>query len=161
MAQNGLQRARMFKTMERLLSLMANATVVVGIVFAFYQIRQAELMEKRRVAIAAIGQTRTAEFLKAFRILKTVHESKRIKEEEKEALLDSLNLVMNVYDNIAIVYLNNVADRCIIKRSIQSGAQEMSNISDFIGYNSTYRKNFDALLNSMQQESCAENPTRP
>jgi|SRR5579885_398448 len=150
-----------FRSVERLFSFFANVAVVVGIMFALYQIKQAELTERRRVAIEAVGQVRSAEFLKDYRMLKAAYSSKHVKEEDKDALIDSLNHVMNVYDNVAILYISDVADRCIIKNSIQSGAQEVSQMSKFFEYPPEYRSNFDSLLTLMEREDCGGKPSVP
>jgi HEAT repeat protein len=147
-------REHWFRTVERAFSFLANVAVVVGIVFALYQIKQGELTERRRVAIEAVGQIRSAEFLKAYRKVKVAYHSKQVKEEDRDDLLDSLNHVMNVYDNIAVMYISDVADRCIIKNSIQSGAQEASEISKFLEYPPEYRSNLDSLLILMERENC-------
>lgn len=146
------------KYFERTFSFLANVAVIGGIWFAATQIRQADVTERRRVAIEAVGQTRSPEFLTAYRRLKDAYTSKQVELKDSELLLDSLNHVMNVYDNIAILYIYGVGDRCIIKAGVEAGAREMSPIARAYKYPDKYRDNFDSLLLLMEQEVC-DRPT--
>lgn len=157
----GLPDKLWFRTIERTLSVLASLAVVAGIWFAIYQVNLSNTIEKRRVAVEAIGQTRSAEFLKDYRNVKTAYQTKQIESKEKVALVDSLNHVMNVYDHIAILYISNIADKCIIKNSIYSGAKEMSAICDSMSYPSEYRSNFNILLILMDQEYCDSSGLNP
>lgn len=151
-----VKRVDWVKTVERSFSLLANAAVVTGIGFALYQLHQSNTFEKRRIGIEAVSQTKSAEFLKAYRMLKSAEETRQVADEEKIALVDSLNHVMNVYDNIATLYINDLADKCIIKNGVYSGAKEMAPISDSLSYPAKYRKHFDFFLGLMEQESCED-----
>ena len=153
----GLPDKLWFRTLQGISAVVANVVVLAGVGFAIQQIRSSNEKESRRIAIEAVGQTRSAEFTKAFRQLKAAYETKRIDQKDKEALIDSLNHVMNVYDHVAILYISNIADRCIIKDSIYSGAKEMSTICDAMAYPADFRTNFDKLLQLMDAESCNNN----
>jgi hypothetical protein len=142
------------RNLERAFSFFANVAVVVGIGFAVYQVRQTDVTERRRIAIEAVGQTRSPEFLTAYRRLKDAYASKQVNAGDSERLLDSLNHVMNVYDNVAILYAYGVGDRCIIKAGIESGAREVSPIAASFSYPDKYRDNFNSLLLLMEREDC-------
>jgi len=140
---------------ERILSILASLATAAGIFFAIYQIRLSNAIEKRGLAVQAIRQTRTAEFIKAFRRLKTAYETRQVEEKDKDSLIDSLNHVMNVYDDIAVLYINDIADKCIIKDSIYSSAREMSAISTALSPSPPEKRaHFNSLLTLMDQESC-------
>lgn len=142
---------------ERLLSILASLATAAGIFFAIYQIRLSNMIEKRGLAVEAIRQTRTAEFIKAFRQLKTAYETRQVDEKDKDSLIDSLNHVMNVYDDIAVLYINDIADKCIIKDSIYSSAKEMSAISTALSPSPPEKRaHFNSLLRLMDQESCED-----
>src|SRR5205823_464076 len=139
-----------FGAMERFVSILASLAIVAGIFFAIYQIRLSNAIERRRVAVEAIRQTRSAEFIKSFRQLKAANQTGRIDEKDKDALIDSLNYVMNIYDDIAVIYINDIADKCIVKDSVYSGANEMSAISDALSPSPPdNRKQFKLFLKLM------------
>jgi|SRR5215216_1379192 hypothetical protein len=136
-------------------SIFANLATVAGIFFVIWQIQLSNTLENRRVAIEAVRQTRTSEFIKAFRQAKLASQTGRIDEKDKDALTDSVNHVMNVYDDIAVIYTNDIADKCIIKESIYSAAKEWSVISKTVSSSTPEdRKHFDKLLQLMEPESC-------
>ena len=161
------------KLAERIASIVASIAVIVGIPIALVQLYQTDkfqketitlagITEKRRIAIEAVDRTRSTEFLKAYRILKVTYHTryaepvKKRSLEEDQALIDSLNYVMNTYDSIAIMYINNLADRCIIKDSIYSGSKEIATFCDSFLYPEEERKNFNNLLALMEREKCEQ-----
>src|SRR5712692_5713502 len=80
-------RGRFWLRLERIVSItsiLASLATAAGIFFVIYQIRQTNTIEGRRVAVEAIRQTRSAEFIKAFRQLKTAYQTKRIDEKDKD-----------------------------------------------------------------------------
>lgn len=136
-------------------SIVASLATVAGIFFVIYQIQLSNRVEERRVAIEAVRQTRSPEFIKAFRQAKLASQTGHIDEKDKDALTDSVNHVMNVYDDIAVIYTNDIADKCIIKDSIHSAAREWSAISKTVSSSTPEdRKHFDLLLQLMELESC-------
>lgn len=151
-------RDRFWLRVERMASIAAigaSLATVAGIFFVIYQIRLSNTIEKRRVAVEAVRQTRSAEFIKAFRQSKVVYQTGKIDAKDKDALEDSVNHVMNVYDDIAVIYINDLADKCLIKESVYVAAKEWSTISK--GVSSSVpedRKHFDLLLQLMEEESC-------
>lgn len=149
------------KQVERYFSLLANISVVIGIAFALYQIHQSNAFEERRTAIAAINQTRSSDFLKSYRSLKTAYETNQLADEERDALIDSLNHVMNVYDNIAILYINDLVDRCIVNDAVYSGAKEMATICNALKYPPEYRQQFDLFISLMEKEACNKKTVTP
>ena len=152
------QRRRVWQTVEQIpsiASIAANVATATGIFVLIFQLTQTNSIERRRVAIETIRQTRTPEFLKAFRQAKLAYETGSVDEKDKDALVDSINHVMNIYDDIAVIYASDTADKCLIKGSIYSAAKEWSNISRKVSsYQAEDRKHFDSLLLLMDQESC-------
>jgi hypothetical protein len=147
-------RDSLFKKVERVTALLSSVAVVAGVFFAVYQLKQSDAAERRRAAIESGGRTRSAEFLNDYRVLKAAYLRGHISEEEKVSLADPLNYVMNVYDGVALMYINNLADRCIIKDYVYEGAKEMAEISKGLSYPDDYRKNFDLSLRLMEKEQC-------
>lgn len=166
-------------SVQKIMSILASLAVILGVVIALRQLRQtdtieqqrsvqSEIAEKRRLAIEAVSQTRSVEFLRAYRRLKVAYTTQHLEptkgesseaREEKWALTDSLNYVMNVYDSIAIMYNNNLADRCIIKENIYSGSNEIATFCDAFSYPKGYRMNFNTMLALMEQQQCeTQNP---
>jgi hypothetical protein len=165
------------KLAQRITAILASVAVIAGVCIALIQLHQteslerqrslqAEAAEKRRLAIEAISQARSVEFLRAYRRLTEVYLNRHNKppsadrpeeREERMALIDSLNYVMNVYDSIAIIYNHDLADRCIIKENIYDGSRQMARFCDAFQYQANYRKNFDAMLALMETQKCAPN----
>jgi len=151
-------QGRVWCRVERIASIVsisASLATVAGIFFLICQIRQTNTIESRRVAVEAIRQTRSAEFIKAFRQAKLAYQTGQINEKDKDALIDSVNYVMNVYDDIAVIYISDIGDKCIIKDSVYSAVKEWSVISKAVlSFPPEDRKHFDSLLKLMEQESC-------
>lgn len=161
------------KLVKNIVSIFAGIAVIVGIPIALIQLHQTDrfqkdtitlsaITEKRRIAIEAVDRTRSVEFLKAYREVKVAYHTARAdlaekkSLEEKQDLIDSFNYVMNVYDSIAIMYINDLADRCIIKDNIYSGSKEVSTFCDAFSYPEEYRRNVNTLLALMEQEKCEQ-----
>jgi hypothetical protein len=137
---------------EKFLSMTANLVVIAGIFVAVVQVIQMKKTEKSQNAINAINQTRSGDFLKAYARLKTVSKTQQV--ENATELVDDLNYVMNVYDHIALLYINNLADKCIIKHATYSATKELSVVCDAMAYPKEYRGNFDKFLALMEVEVC-------
>ena len=138
--------------LSKLLSMAANICVIVGIIIAGLSLYMTKESEKRQNAINAISTTRSSEFLKAYARVKTAYNSR--KTEDAASLIDDLNYVMNVYDNIALLYINNLADRCTIKNSTYPAIKEVQSIADAMSYPKEYRKNIDRTSVLMEKENC-------
>lgn len=144
-----------WKRLTRALSVLANLSVFLGIVFAVYQIGNANRTERRRFAVEATRQTKAPEFIKSLRQMKEAYETKRVDEKDKDSLIDSINYVMNVYDDIAVVYINDIADRCIIKDSIDSRVREAAKMRDALAPSAPKEdKHLTLFLTLMSNEPC-------
>lgn len=139
------------KNLEKLISILANIAVICGIIFVLIQITQANEFEKRRIAIDAVSKTRSNDFLKAFARFKTACSSQEVK--DHTIFIDDLNFIINVYDNIAILYINDLADRAIIKANIYLAAKELSSILNTLTYPKVNNKNFKIFLTSMENDT--------
>lgn len=134
------------------LSMGANAVVIAGIIVAFIQFYYAKRSEKVQNAINAVNETRSRDFLQAYTRLKTASESK--KPADTTTLIDDLNYVMNTYDSIALLYINGLADRCVIRNGTYAASKEMSSISKSMSYPTEYRANFDRFVALMETNPC-------
>jgi hypothetical protein len=144
---------------EKPISLLANLATIAGIVglfIALFQFQQSKKSEKTQNAINAISQTRSSDFLKAYARLKTAHNSNSVKAEDTASLIDDLNFVVNTYDNIALQYINNIADRCVLAIAINSGIKEILPVCDKMSYPKEYKKNIDKLLALMERDHCGQ-----
>jgi hypothetical protein len=157
-------RSSRLEIAKNVASIIASLGIVIAVIglyqadtFEKRRIVLSDISEKRRIAIEAVGHTRSVDFLKAYRILKVTYHAKRVDPKTKESLIDSLNYVMNMYDSIAIIYINDLADRCIIKDNIYFSCIEVATFCDAFSYPENYRRNFDTLLALMEQEKCEQN----
>lgn len=145
-------RLRALTWFEKILAMLTNVFVIVGIFFAFVQLKASQRSEKIQNAINVINQTRSSDFLKAYARVKTAAQTKQVG--DQISLIDDLNYVMNTYDNAALLYLNDRADKCMIKQATFSTVQELPAISDELSYPKDYRKNVDEFLKQMNAERC-------
>lgn len=141
-----------FRRAEKLLAVFANIAVVLGVIFALDAIRRSNQSEMRRTAIEAISQTRSLDFLKAYARLKTSAQSGQTA--DMASTIEDVNYVVNVYDNIAVLTVNALADLCIVKQSISSSLDEVRGILDRLSYPLDYRRNLDAAARLMDRQSC-------
>ncbi|HXI24615.1 MAG TPA: hypothetical protein VNG71_12190 [Pyrinomonadaceae bacterium] len=153
MAASQPQRAKSRReTIAQWLSMGANVVVMVGIIFAYVQFRHIEHSERVQNAINAVNQVRSSDFLKAYTRLKTASASGKTL--DSTAVVDDLNFVMNIYDNVALLYVNDLADRCVIKNGTYAATKEVSAICDLLSYPREYRVNFDRFVAMMNTEVC-------
>lgn len=134
------------------LQMLANVFVIVGILVAVISLFMTRESEKRQNAINAINTTRSSEFLKAYARLKTVYTSHQAG--DSVTMIDDLNYVMNTYDNIAMLYSNHLADRCLIKDSTYPAIKEILAISDELSYPKESRKNVERVAALVEEEDC-------
>lgn len=147
---------RICDKINQCITLVMKLSVIVAVIVGLIQLYQANRSEKRIIAIEAVKQTRTVEFLKALARLREGFENKKI--DDMEAYRDNLNYVMGVYDNIAILYHNDVVDKCIIKDSVESGLNIFVPILDSIeNFPVEYRENVDLLRIKLSQMICKNN----
>ncbi|HKO95730.1 MAG TPA: hypothetical protein VJU86_01980 [Pyrinomonadaceae bacterium] len=130
----------------------ANVFVIAGIIVALFQFFQSKRSEKVQNAINAINQTRSDEFLKAYARLKTAYNTGQAA--DQVTLIDDLNYVTNTYDNTALLYINDLADRCVIRKAMFSTVQELASIYDKVSVPKEYRQNIDKFLDQMKNENC-------
>lgn len=145
-------KLRALNLIEKILAMTTNVFVIVGIFFAFAQLRAAKQSEKIQNAINAINQTRSSDFLKAYARIKTAAQTKQA--DDRVTLIDDLNYVMNTYDNAALLYIKDRADRCMIKEATFSTVQELPAICETLSYPEAYRSNLNNFLQQMTAERC-------
>lgn len=137
------------RKVQYITTIIANLAVLIGIIFALIQIVQSKHIERTRIAIEAVNKVRSNDFLKAYKRLKIAYSKNT---EEDPAIIDDLNYVMNIYDNIAVLYIFNIADRNIIKNSIYPATEEIAAMSNFFSYPREYKKNFNVLKNELSRK---------
>ena len=107
--------------------------IIAGII-AYNQFKQAERLERRKVAIEAIKQAKGIDFLRAYVRLKTIYyaiEKNGFNEnyiidlygkpdyrESCNLIVDDINIILSSYDYISMLYFNRLADRKIISSGI-------------------------------------------
>lgn len=154
-----LRLKQFLKSIWSHLSKNSGIAIVVSLIwavsFGLSQMEQLDEIERRRIAIEAVDRIRSSEFLKAYKNLMDFPSTNN-----KPTLKDDLLLVMNVYDHIALLYLNGVADQCLIKKSIKKSMHEISEPirkvqdSHRVLYPIEFRKNFNDVLHHMERIEC-------
>ncbi len=141
-----------YRRSERVVSLLANVAVALGVVVAFYEIRRANQLESRRIAVEATAHTRSPDFVRAYARLKTTVTAGQAT--DRASVVEDLNYVVNVYDQIAVLTMNDVADVCIVKQSIGASLQEVRDLLGKVAYPQEYRQNLDLAADLLSKRSC-------
>ena len=137
---------------ERLVSVVADIVVIAGIIIGVLQLYQAISSEKRQNTINAVAQTRSNDFLQSYARLKTAHKSNY--NQTEDSVVDDLNYIMNTYDNIALLYISDVIDRCMIKNASYNAVEETLTLSESMKYPAEYSKNIRVFLDMMKKKVC-------
>ncbi len=135
---------KMWGRVDQVITFSTKLSVIIAIVFGMYQVCSQHTVETRKVAIELVNATREPGFLQAFSRLKGACEGAVV--EDKQRLVDDLNHLIAVFDNIAILYLNDLADPEIIAESIEGKLMEFCGMLDTIeGFPGEERNNIDLL----------------
>src|SRR6266576_5827680 len=108
-SRSRLETPTTFGRIAQVVSFGANLAVMVGILFAFEQIRQANRIQRCQVSMAAIESTRSPAFLEAFGKLRDAYAEDPTMP-SSDRLRGDLYYVLNIYDNMAILCLRGIAD---------------------------------------------------
>ena len=135
-----------------LFQLLANGAVLLGIFFAVFQLRQTANIASIRLAVEATNPTRTANFLSSYKKLLDAHQQDPSML-NTDSLDDDLNFVMSVYDNIAILYIHNLADRKIIRNHVSDAMKRLTPVLQAKKWPPELRVNFDAAISQMSNSN--------
>lgn len=142
-----LSSLNQFEKIEKIISIIANIAIISGIIFALVQVVQSSRFEKRRIAIESLAILRSNGFLESYDNLLGSDPNIIL---FNSSLREDLNYVINVYDNIAILYLNGLADKNLIKRTIYPAIKQVVSILDSISYPKENRLNIDLLISELK-----------
>ena len=135
---------------SRLLQDGANLVVIVGIVLALWQIRQTQQIESIRLAVEATTPIQSREFLEAYRNLRTAYRNDPSMI-HTESVDDDLMLVVNVYESIVVLYLNDLLKDEIVELRLFEGMKKIAPILDAKGWPPSSRQNFNKTLERMNE----------
>ena len=152
----GFTTTSWFASLDRVVSVLANVAVVVGIAFAFVEIRRSSQAEMRRTTIEAIGPTRSPEFLKSYARLKTAVQKQEVA--DNSSVVDDLNYVMNVYDNVAILVISDLVEPCIVKDAVYPALEDFRAILRGLSQPEGDRQNLDIASSMLAQHECRTEP---
>jgi hypothetical protein len=155
--QRGNETTRPRKRRIRLASLLrdaANVAVIGGIVFAAIQITMTQRIERRRLAIEAASPTQSKDFLDSYSKLVEAYRADHDML-GADSLRDDLLFVMNVYDGVALLYLNGLLDNDIVERRLFEGMASIVPVLDSMKWPSGSRINFDAALRRMNARAAS------
>lgn len=136
--------------LETWTKIIANIGVILGIMFAFCQLNQSNQLERRHTAIEVVQVTRTKEFLDSYaRIIQTTSS----KEQSDSVQLSSdLTFVVNTLDHVGELYLNNLADRKIIKSELYNAICVILDILDNMGCKKQIVNNLHSFKDAMSRD---------
>lgn len=143
------QRFRWFSDVAKVIAIAADIAVVTAVIFVLVQIVQSNQFEKRRVAIDATAPTASVEFLASYTRLFDAYTADPTMF-SSGSLRDDLIYVMSVYDNMAILCLNGLADKDLVKQRSLRAMTVLLPILDAMKWPPESRRNFDALVNDLK-----------
>lgn len=153
-----------FLAAKEIFTVLANITVVIGIVFAYIQIKQQGELEKTRLAFDTVVQLRSPQFISAYEKIFAVYKTNALDKSHPEVTYTSeLNVVMNTFNSISLIYSNSLADKCIIKQSVSPLTEEFKPVLEYVlkpyHSNSTkmFREGFDSLVDGLIEPVCPNN----
>ena len=139
---------RKYKAIAEIIQTAANFAVVFGIVFAIAQISQTNRIEKIRLAVEATAPIHTPGFLGSYtRLLDAYGQNTEM--QSTDSLREDASYVMNVYDNIAILYNYKLADREILAAGVYGAMSRVEPILSAMKYSPEARANYDVALKLM------------
>ena len=128
-----------------------NTVFAVGVFIGYVEFKEAQKINKQRIAIEALSHARSKEFLDAFMRLKRGAESGELAYNGVEF---DITYVMSEFEHIAMLYLYDLADRCIIKTSIEPTGSEVLGILGSLSkpYPKESRLYFDLLMGRLTEQ---------
>jgi hypothetical protein len=130
----------------------ANVAVILGVVFAVVQITMTARTERVRLAIEAASPTQSKDFLDSYSKLIEAYRADRDMV-GSDSLRDDLLFVMNVYDGIAVQYLNGLLDNEIVEKRLCDGMAAIVPVLDAMKWPTANRQHFDAALKRMSTKT--------
>jgi hypothetical protein len=144
---------------EKFSVILGTFAVIGALIIAKSEFDLSKKTELKSTAIEALKEVRNIDFINSsIRLKKFIIEKKIIDSNSIDIFNNDLNRVLNVYDNIAILYNNNLADKCIIKSNIYDAVSEILNLIDSIGSEKINKKmiNIKILVSNLQNQQCNE-----
>jgi hypothetical protein len=134
-----------YEMIAQFIQVLANVAVVLGIIFAAFQLIQTKHIESNRLAVDVTDPTQRPDFLDSYeRIMDAYNLDHDML--NTDSLRSDLSFVMNVYDNIAILYLHHLVDPEIIEARVHDGMTRLVPILEAKKWPMASRTNFDAAL---------------
>lgn len=135
--------------LSAILSDGANIAVIMGVIFAILQITMTTKTEKVRLAIEAAMPTQSKDFLESYsKLLESYRADKYMI--DCDSLRDDLLFVMNVYDSIAVQYLNGLLENEIVEKRLCDGMISIVPVLDAMKWPPENRVHFNDALKRMR-----------
>jgi hypothetical protein len=152
-----------FIVIKKSSELLSNVVIIIGIIFAYEQLEQQTQLEKTRIAIETITQIRDVQFLVAYSELVSIYKQNRLDNVHTEITYTrQLNIVLSSFNSIEILYTNDLANKCIIKKSVSPFINEFGPVLDYVlgpfdtTSSAAFKKQFDSLAQGLKQNVCGD-----
>jgi hypothetical protein len=163
------------ESLDKIFKIATNISIIIGLLFTYIQIKQVnnqikdnKEVEQRKQAVETVKQVRTKEFIISLSNFKSlITKNEKLGKSKIDECLKDLNFVLNVYDDIALIYLSDIADKCLILRNIKTSIIEFTELLDgfegLIPYEykdeiqnqiKFNRTNIDLLISEMKKINC-------
>lgn len=129
----GLITRQKFDDAERLLKLIASIAAVIALFFAAQQVRLSTENARRQTTLDILKPTHEEGFLLAFQRLLIAQETRApLEKVYTERLATDRNMLLTVYDSIAIHYQYGTIDKCIVKTHIYDALEAFKAIQEYL-----------------------------
>lgn len=123
-----------FEIINEVFKFLVSIAVILGVILAYETLGNRKEIEEKRLAINAVSRFSDKWFMDSYlRVLEGFDEELMpglYDPKEIRQLYNDLSIVLNVINSVAILYENELADRCIIKRYARNMMEEFSPVLD-------------------------------
>jgi hypothetical protein len=146
--------------MESFIKRIANVAAIIGVVYVAIQYYKNIDIDKKQTTLKTLEETAKQPLLTSLRRIKQEYweaSDKTAKQALTQENIFDADLVLNTYDQIAILYRNDALDKCIVKEIIGDELYDIIDTLSFFGYPIDNIKDLDCRLNRI---SCNQGKTR-
>lgn len=129
--------------------LAANLAVIVGIVFLVIQIRQAESLQKIRLAVDISEPLQSEKFTSSYlSLVDAYREDNQML--NRSSLKDDMYYVVNIYDSICVLYLHGLVQNEVLEARLYRGMTNLVPVLNAMNLSSENRKRFESMIKRME-----------
>jgi hypothetical protein len=150
---NLLLKFTSLKCLKLPLAMVANLAIIIGIIVAIVQYLKAVEIDRRQTSIAILKPTREVPVIQSLRrLIVALHEHSQ--SELTPKLIEDADLVLNVYDSVAIYYFFGAVNKCLVKEHVHAILPDVVEVIRARGYPDSSLRRVSALKADLDKLSC-------